>query len=213
MFRTFRTFRKPSKVFLVPFFTTMEVVVPLKNYPILTGISIRSFRHLELNGRSSGYEFIRVWSELQKSGWTDRGGGGRSNNDHHQGGQDDQECPPNMRMFYIHQEDQECHPSTMMFLMTLFARITHVSYIFGNLRTIPNKWWWLQVLRSPNGGSGRSGMSSKYKDVLNDFICYKYPYIFGNFKSVDPILLILLGAGWALRKVWESDRLTHRHTG
>ena len=32
--------KKTSKVFLVPFFTTMEVVAPLENDPILSGTSI-----------------------------------------------------------------------------------------------------------------------------------------------------------------------------
>ena len=35
-------------IFLVPFFTTIGVVAPLKNDPILSGMSIQSFRHLEL---------------------------------------------------------------------------------------------------------------------------------------------------------------------
>ena len=52
LFRTLRIFRKPSKVFFVPFLTTMELVVPLENDPILSGRSIRSFRHLELQNPS-----------------------------------------------------------------------------------------------------------------------------------------------------------------
>ena len=39
-------------IFLVPFFTTIGVVAPLKNDPILSGRSIRSFRHLELKNPS-----------------------------------------------------------------------------------------------------------------------------------------------------------------
>ena len=35
-----------EKFFLVPFLTTMEVVAPLENDPILPGRSIRLFRHL-----------------------------------------------------------------------------------------------------------------------------------------------------------------------
>ena len=38
--------------FLVPFFTTIGVAAPLKNDPILSGRSIRSFRHLELKNPS-----------------------------------------------------------------------------------------------------------------------------------------------------------------
>ena len=41
----------------------------------------------------------------------------------------------------IHQEDQddqECPPSSRMFLMALIATNTHVSYIFENLRAIPD---------------------------------------------------------------------------
>ena len=78
------------------------------------------------------------------------------------------------------QEDPECPPSTRMFLMTLSATNIHVSYIFGNLRTNPVEWWWHQVSWLPSGQSGwsgRSGMSSKYKDVLDGFICNKYPCI------------------------------------
>ena len=33
--------KNPQKFFLVPFFTTMEVVAPLENDPILSGTSIR----------------------------------------------------------------------------------------------------------------------------------------------------------------------------
>ena len=44
--------KKTSKVFFVPFFTTMEVVAPLENDPILSGRLIRSFRHLELQNPS-----------------------------------------------------------------------------------------------------------------------------------------------------------------
>ena len=35
-------------IFLVPYFTTIGVVAPLKNDPILSGRAIRSFRHLKL---------------------------------------------------------------------------------------------------------------------------------------------------------------------
>merc|ERR1712074_486978 len=53
-----KTFKKI--VFLVPFFTTMEVVAPLENDPILMGRSIWSFRHLELQNPSTGYDFIHI---------------------------------------------------------------------------------------------------------------------------------------------------------
>ena len=39
-------------IFLVPFFTAIGVAAPLKNDPILSGRSIRSFRHLELKNPS-----------------------------------------------------------------------------------------------------------------------------------------------------------------
>ena len=39
-------------IFLVPFFTTIGVAAPLKTDPILSGTSIRSFRHLELKNPS-----------------------------------------------------------------------------------------------------------------------------------------------------------------
>ena len=39
-------------IFLVPFFTTIGVVAPLKNDPILSSRSIQSFRHLELKNLS-----------------------------------------------------------------------------------------------------------------------------------------------------------------
>ena len=55
-------------------------------------------------------------------------GGDARYHDRHQDSQDDQ-------------EDQECPPSTRMFLMALFAKDTHVSYIFVNLRTNPVEWW------------------------------------------------------------------------
>merc|ERR1712090_109838 len=47
-----RVRKKVEKFFLVPFFTTMEVAAPLKNYPILSGRSTGSFRHLELKNPS-----------------------------------------------------------------------------------------------------------------------------------------------------------------
>ena len=84
---------------------------------------------------------------LETSGQIQLTGGDSRYHDHHQEDQDDQECPP----------------STRMFLMTLFAIDTHVSYIFGNLRTNPVDRWWLQVSWSPSGRSGWSGMSSKYQ--------------------------------------------------
>ena len=40
--------------FLVPFFTTIEVVAPLENDPILSDRLIRSVRHLELQNLSNG---------------------------------------------------------------------------------------------------------------------------------------------------------------
>ena len=61
---------------------------------------------------------------LETSGQIQLNGGDTSYHDHHKDHQDDQ-------------EDQECSPSTSMFLMALFATDTHVSYIFGNLRTNP----------------------------------------------------------------------------
>jgi len=53
--------KKTQKFFLVPFFTTMEVVAPLENHPILSGRSIRSFRYLELQNPSTGYDFIHIF--------------------------------------------------------------------------------------------------------------------------------------------------------
>ena len=50
--------KKVEKFFLVPFFTTMEVAAPLKNYPILSGRSTGSFRHLELQNPSIISDFI-----------------------------------------------------------------------------------------------------------------------------------------------------------
>ena len=44
-------------IFLVPFFTNIGVVAPLKNDPILSGRSIRSFRHLELKNPSITSDF------------------------------------------------------------------------------------------------------------------------------------------------------------
>ena len=48
------------KFVLVPFLTTMEVVAPLENDPILSGRSIWSFRHLELQNPSIIGHFIAV---------------------------------------------------------------------------------------------------------------------------------------------------------
>ena len=56
-----------KKFFLVPFFTTMEVAAPLKNYPILSGRSTGSFRHLELQNPSIISDFINRQSLVQKS--------------------------------------------------------------------------------------------------------------------------------------------------
>ena len=70
-----------------------------------------------------------------------------------------------------HQDDQEApgHPlSTRMFLMAPLHYWPHVSYISGNLGQNPIHWRWLQVSWSPSWWSGRSGTSSKYKDVLGD---------------------------------------------
>ena len=53
--------KNPQKFFLVPFFTTMEVVVPLENDPILSGRSIWSFRYLELQNPSTVYDFINIF--------------------------------------------------------------------------------------------------------------------------------------------------------
>ena len=44
--------KKPPKFSLVPFLTSMEVVAPLENDPILSGRSIQPFRHLELQNPS-----------------------------------------------------------------------------------------------------------------------------------------------------------------
>ena len=63
-----RRVRKKCKLFfLVPFFTTMEVAAPLKNYPILSGRSTGSFRHLELQNPSIISDFINRQSLVQKS--------------------------------------------------------------------------------------------------------------------------------------------------
>ena len=83
---------------------------------------------------------------LETSGQIQLNGGDTRYLDCHQVSQDDQ-------------EDQECPPSTRMFLMALFATNTHVSYIFGNLRTNPVKWWWHQIW------SWLSGMSSKHSQT------------------------------------------------
>ena len=48
---------KTSTVFYVPFLTTIEVVAPLENDPILLGRSIWSFRHLELQNPSIILDF------------------------------------------------------------------------------------------------------------------------------------------------------------
>ena len=56
--------------FLVPFFTTIRVVAPLKNDTILSGRSIRSFRHLELKNPSIISDFrhrTRMMQEFQSS--------------------------------------------------------------------------------------------------------------------------------------------------
>merc|ERR1712105_515493 len=50
--------KKCEKFFLVPFFTTIEVAAPLKKYPILSGRSTGSFRHLELQNPSIISDFI-----------------------------------------------------------------------------------------------------------------------------------------------------------
>ena len=62
-----RVQEKCEKFFLVPFFTTMEVAAPLKNYPILSGRSTGSFRHLELQNPSIISDFINRQSLVQKS--------------------------------------------------------------------------------------------------------------------------------------------------
>ena len=112
-------------------------------------------------------------------------GGDSRYHDHHQDSQDDP-------------EDQECPPGTRMFLMTLFARNTHVSYIFGNIRSNPDWWWWLQVSSWLSGRSGRSGRSltsSKYKDVINNFICEKYPCIIYFWKPQIKSKLMVVTPG------------------
>ena len=74
---------------------------------------------------------------LETSGQIQLNGGDTRYLDCHQVSQDDQ-------------EDQECPPSTRMFLMAFFATNTHVSYIYGNLRSNPVDWWWHQVSWPPS---------------------------------------------------------------
>ena len=62
-----RVQEKCEKFFLVPFFTTMEVAAPLKNYPILSGRSTGSFRHLELQNPSIISDFINRNRMVRKS--------------------------------------------------------------------------------------------------------------------------------------------------
>merc|ERR1712105_30264 len=62
-----RVRKKVEKFFLVPFFTTMEVAAPLTNYPILSGRSTGSFRHLELQNPSIISDFINRQSLVRKS--------------------------------------------------------------------------------------------------------------------------------------------------
>merc|ERR1712105_126678 len=59
--------KKCEKFFLVQFFATMEVAAPLKKYPILSGRSTGSFRHLELQNPSIISDFINRQSLVQKS--------------------------------------------------------------------------------------------------------------------------------------------------
>ena len=54
---------------LVPFFTTIGVAASLKNYPILSGRSIQSFRHLELKNLSIISNF------RHRTGWCKNSGG------------------------------------------------------------------------------------------------------------------------------------------
>ena len=49
--------QKKLKSFLVPFLTTMGVMAPLENDPILSGRSIQSFRHLGLLNPSTIADF------------------------------------------------------------------------------------------------------------------------------------------------------------
>ena len=60
-------------IFLVPFFTTIGVA-PLKNDPILSGRSIRSFRHLEHKNLSIISDFIYGTRMVQEY-WNGGGGG------------------------------------------------------------------------------------------------------------------------------------------
>merc|ERR1712105_369354 len=62
-----RVRKKVETFFLVPFFTTMEVAAPLKNYLILSGRSTGSFRHLELQNPSIISDFINRQSLVRKS--------------------------------------------------------------------------------------------------------------------------------------------------
>merc|ERR1712105_144551 len=59
--------KNAKSFFLVPFFTTMEVAAPLKNYPILSGRSTGSFRHLELQNPSIISDFINRDRMVRKS--------------------------------------------------------------------------------------------------------------------------------------------------
>merc|ERR1712105_499109 len=54
-----RVRKKVEKFFLVPFFTTIKVAAPLKNYPILSGRSTGSFRHLELKKSVHYFRFYK----------------------------------------------------------------------------------------------------------------------------------------------------------
>ena len=47
-------------IFLVPFLATMEVVALLENYLIMSGTSIRSFRHLEHQNLSIISDYIAI---------------------------------------------------------------------------------------------------------------------------------------------------------
>ena len=70
-------------------------------------------------------------------------------------------------------EDQECPPGTRMFLMTILS-----SWLSGR-----------------SGRSGRSLTSSKYKDVINNFICEKYPCIIYFWKPQIKSKLMVVTPG------------------
>ena len=61
--------------------------------------------------------------------------------------------------------------------MTIYPHRPHVSYIFGVLGQNPVQWRWPQASWSPSGMSRWSGMSSKYREVLDDYFSSQTPCI------------------------------------